>query len=327
MTTKTGRQEQTATSVDNYLKKYLEDKMAEKSRLAKEQEQLQEEINALMEESKVRFNAEFEDAKKRLENQYGEITRDEYFEIRQAERHNQKCAGCKGLPCANNGFVQKISRTKFGKLNVCYCTCEYKKAWQQEYEIEKKFGISKIPQEYYRKTWDDYIVDIDNYDAVEFAKKLADHPDKGAYFYGGVGTGKTFLASLVAQEVLKLGREVIFCTVPVLSTKLRSTFKENSTINENELLEKLYTADTLILDDIGMEKPTRFVCSTLCSIFNERYNAKLQTILTSNYSLKTLEKIFNNPTDAKEETIDGSRIYDRCKQMCIPVKLGGKSRR
>lgn len=247
--------------------------------------------------------------------------------IRRAENEIAECNGCTGYcqKASNKGYYPTI---KFNgqTFDIFNCACAFEKDRKFQAKLKKMQGLSKIPPEYANCTLADYQIDDDNSYAVKVAKALVEHPDKGAFFFGSVGTGKTFLAAITAQEIIKRGRQVIFATVPAISKQLRSTFGGNSKTTEAEVLEQLETAPTLILDDVGMEKPTRFICSTLCNLFNTRYNARLQTIMTSNYTLKQLEQIFNNPTDG-DATLDGTRIYDRCKQMCAPIELKGKSRR
>ena len=54
----------------------------------------------------------------------------------------------------------------------------------------------------------------------------------------------------------------------------------------------------------------------------------MATIITSNLSVDALQDKLDNPIDAKDAyTLDGSRIVDRLKAMCVPVKFGGESRR
>ena len=283
------------------------------------------EIEAAKEKSQLQIEMEGD----RIRAEYGAVPDRDIPLVLQTEKEIAACKACRGLPCQklkNRNFTPKISYDENYRLDIRTEICSYEKARRLQRQIEKLKGLSKIPAEYLGKTFEDYQVDASNAYAVKVAKKLVELPNNGAYFFGGVGTGKTFLAAILAQEIIKLGRQVIFATVPTISMKIRSTFGNNAKNTEEEILEQLMTAPTLILDDVGMEKPTRFVCSTLCNVFNERYNARLQTIMTSNYPLKQLENIFNNPTDGGA-TLDGTRIYDRCKQMCTPVEFKGKSRR
>lgn len=277
----------------------------------------------------------------RIRNQYGEVSDHDIWQILRTEKEIAQCKSCKGLPCQkkkNQCFVPNVSYDEVFGLNISNAVCSYEKARRLQANIERLTGLSKIPAEYLGKTFDDYQVDSRNAYAVKVAKKLIERPNNGAFFFGDVGTGKTFLAAILAQEIIKQGRQVIFATVPTISMRLRATFNRTAKRNEagetvyrqppteEDILEKLFTVPTLILDDVGLEKPTRFVCSTIGNIFNERYNARLQTIMTSNYTLKQIQNIFDNPSDG-DTTFDGTRIYDRCKQMCVPVEFKGESRR
>lgn len=292
------------------------------------------EMQEKIDKENERQAAQVELERERVFEQYSKNLDDRSIRrILRQEEKLKECENCTGLPCKKSNDKCQIPEIEvyascgITNVKIKYSTCKYERVRRIQAAEHKKFGLSKIPPEYLGKTFEDYQVDTNNAYAVEVAKKLIEHPEQGAYFFGGVGTGKTFLAAIIAQEAIKRGRSVIFVTVPTISVRIRSTFQKNSTLTEGDVLEKLYTVPTLILDDIGIEKPTRFVCSTLCNIFNERYNARLQTIMTSNYQLKELENIFNNPTDENTPTFDGSRIYDRCKQMCIPIELKGRSRR
>lgn len=281
-------------------------------------------------ETDKNWDSMLETERARIFKQYGEISKRDIYLVLKAEEEIRQCEGCTGLPCRkkiNQFFIPQINYNSGGKyITIPTVDCKHERSRKLQRQIERMSGLSKIPPEYQGKTFADYKVDAANSYAVEVAKALIDKPNNGAYFFGGVGTGKTFLAAILAQEIIKHGRQVIFATVPNISKQIRSTFNGKSETTEAAILEKLETVPTLILDDVGIEKPTRFVCSTLCNLFNERYNARLQTIITSNLRLKELEYIFNHPTDDKE-TLDGTRIYDRCKTMCAPVEFKGASRR
>ena len=149
-------------------------------------------------------------------------------------------------------------------FDIRRATCNYVKAQHKQQQIEEIQTFLKISPEYEGKTFADYDVDDNNAYAVKAAKYLIEHPDKGAFFYGTVGTGKTLLAAIIAQEIIKRGRQVIFATVPEISMQLRSTFnrvpKRDSTgenlieqpLTESEILDRLINVPTLMLDDVGM---------------------------------------------------------------------------
>ena len=204
--------------------------------------------------------------------------------------------------------------------------CKYIAALWRENALKKMFIGAEIPEQYKGLTFADYKVDANNKNAVTAAHKLIDDVKQGVYFYGSYGCGKTMLAAIIAQEHLKRGRSVLFSKLPDVLRNIRATFNKDSTVSEIEILQKLYTVPILIIDDVKAVRQKKFAGETLFDIIDARYNAKLQTILTSNDTLKELQEALDNPLESGKSS-DGSRIYDRCKQMCFPVKLEGGSRR
>ena len=266
----------------------------------------------------------------RIRDTYGDWINDyNVLKILEVENERKICKTCSGETCKiNSNYWKPIvqSNAKNQTISIAYYICNNGVRIKAQKSLERKLSMARIPSEYLGKTFADYDVDELNKNAVACAKKLVEHADRGAYFFGSVGTGKTLLAAIIAQEIIKNGRTVIFATVPNISTMIRSTFKDNSEYSETEILDQLYTVPTLILDDVGMEVPTKFVCETISRIINARYNSKLQTIMTSNLSLGEMREVHNHPQKSPP-TLDGTRIYDRCKQMCVPVELKGTSRR
>lgn len=198
-------------------------------------------------------------------------------------------------------------------------------------ELGRKFWHARIPDKYAGKTLDDYVADESNRNAVMYARKFREL-GKGAFFYGGFGTGKTFLAAIIAQEFIRDGKSVVFVTVPNLLKDIRATFDKNNPFAAQKAAElskinhALEHSDLVVLDDFGMEKSTQWAGETLCSIINTRYQRRNSvTIVTSNYSPNELATHLNNATDGKN--LNGSRIADRMREICRPVFFGGTSRR
>jgi len=239
----------------------------------------------------------------------------------------KQCAQCKGYPCrkaVNTFLVPEIQNGE-----ITWGHCEPYKAYLRQEVLGRKFRYAKIPPRYEEKTFADYKVDSLNKPAVDFAKTLQTSGYKGAFFYGGVGTGKTFLAAIIAQEFLKAGKTVLFEKVADLLTEFHAVYRGEGA-SEDTLLKNLYEVDLLVLDDFGLEKATQFTGVTLCKILDSRYNKNnVVTIITSNYSLEQIEARLNNPSDLPEGDfcLNGSRIYDRCIEICKPILFKGNSRR
>lgn len=135
----------------------------------------------------------------------------------------------------------------------------------------------------------------------------------GLYIFGGVGVGKTFYASCIANEIARSYGD----TVKVLSiTKaINDIF---STEDKSGYIDSLVAVDLLVLDDFGTERKTDYGFEQVFSIIDERYKTQKPLILTSNYDYSVLRQKVN---------INQQRIYDRVKDMCLPVKIEGSSMR
>jgi DNA replication protein DnaC len=97
-----------------------------------------------------------------------------------------------------------------------------------------------------------------------------------------------------------------------------------------------------VLDELGAQKPTDWVWDTVALILNTRYNDKLTTLITTNYSNipaaaarqeteRSRSKEFQDAERAMREGGLGDRIGDRMRsrlsEMCVEVEMRGKDMR
>ena len=126
------------------------------------------------------------------------------------------------------------------------------------------------------------------------------------FFYGTVGTGKTFLSNCVAKELIESGHSVIYFSAAGLFDLLsRYSFDYKSKEEERERYADLYQCDLLIIDDLGTELTNQFVASRLFSLLNERHMGKKATVISTNLSLEELrdrysDRIFSRITSHYE---------------------------
>ena len=123
-----------------------------------------------------------------------------------------------------------------------------------------------------------------------------DNPEeKNLIFIGNTGVGKTFLTNCIANEVLKLGKTVLYQTAPVMFDQINNAKfgKENSKF---DLYENILNVDLLIIDDLGTEKITDTKITELFTIINTRLlnqNHKItKTIISTNYNVDELFKTY-----------------------------------
>jgi len=242
--------------------------------------------------------------------------------IQQAEREIAQCEGCRGLPCkkAANQFKMPVVDKAASNL-VSWQICK----WDKVRLMRKASRLAKIPDKYDGKTLKDYRVTEDNRRAVGLAQQyIRDKPPKGLFFFGSYGTGKTFLAALIAKAFIGAGKSVIFGDMPELLDELRRTF-DSKDISEAELLGQYCECDLLIMDDVGAGQLTAWKVGTTYKIINRRYNANKPTIVTSNLDFDGLK----SQLKVKDNDYDGGRIVSRLKDKdnYIPVFFGIEDRR
>ncbi|MFX0549827.1 ATP-binding protein [Hathewaya histolytica] len=104
------------------------------------------------------------------------------------------------------------------------------------------------------------------------------------FFYGGSGTGKTFLSYCIAKELLDKGYLVIYKTADELIKNLNEIrFHGNK-----ELEESILNCDLLIIDDLGTEHKTDISRSELFNLINKKLLKNKSMLISSNYQLEYL---------------------------------------
>ena len=136
----------------------------------------------------------------------------------------------------------------------------------------------------------------------------------GILFYGGVGTGKSFLACCIANALIDKQVRASVTNFPRILNKLQG-FGED----KQEFLDKLSRYDLLVIDDLGVERDTSYSVEQVFNVIDARNRTGKPLIVTTNLSLADLQ----NPS-----SLGYARIYDRILEMCpIRLKLAGDSRR
>ena len=108
-------------------------------------------------------------------------------------------------------------------------------------------------------------------------------------FYGSPGTGKTFLSSCIAKELLDAGFLVVYRTADGLIQNLKDVkFNDNF-----ELLDLLLNCDLLIIDDLGTELSTEFSKVELFNFLNTKLLRKKKMIISTNLTLENLKNKYD----------------------------------
>ena len=133
----------------------------------------------------------------------------------------------------------------------------------------------------------------------------------GLLLWGGVGTGKSFLAGCIANALMAQ-------EVPVRMTNFAHILNElnNNFSGRNEVIDRLCRYPLLIIDDFGMERGTEYALEQIYNIIDSRYRSRKPLIVTTNLTLDEIR----HPQDTAH-----ARIYDRLLEMCVPISCIGVS--
>lgn len=160
------------------------------------------------------------------------------------------------------------------------------------------------------------------YKAKEYAESIKNGEKKSLIITGNIGTGKTHLASSIANFLIQSEISVVFGTLINLLNEVKDTYTmENKT--ESFIMEKYSKVPLLIIDDLGKERPSEWTLEKLFTIINNRYENNLPVVITTNYNRERLrERLASNVNYEIADSII-SRLYE----MCKGINLIGKDKR
>ncbi len=115
------------------------------------------------------------------------------------------------------------------------------------------------------------------------------------YFYGNSGTGKTFMASCIANDLISKGYTVVYQSAYKLFQFMEDyKFGKIDRTQNTAFFDSIYNAELLIIDDLGTEFGTAYTCSVLFDILNSRIMNEKSTIISSNLTLNSIEKKYTD---------------------------------
>lgn len=193
---------------------------------------------------------------------------------------NYRCTKCK-----DTGFIgaskctcykQKLIQLHYkdSQLQELTRTNNFKSFDFTLYPIHKIGNEKDTPRKNIEKIYNRSLAYIDNFKS---------HSDN-LLFYGNSGTGKTFLSTCIARELLDKGYLVVYKTSDELIKDLRDL-----KFNTNKFLEDLiFNCDLLVIDDLGSELITDFTRAELFNLLNKRLLTKRKMIISTNLTLEHL---------------------------------------
>ena len=130
-------------------------------------------------------------------------------------------------------------------------------------------------------------------------------------FYGPVGTGKSYTAAMIANELMDRKHPVVMTSFVKLLDRM-SRFDTD----DEDYIAQLNRADLLFIDELGAQRGTDTAVEKVYNIVDSRYRSCKPLILTTNLELSEIKS---------EQDIRYVRIYDRILEMCYPIPMKGLS--
>ena len=212
------------------------------------------------------------------------------------------------------------------KMKVpCLCRCkndEYEQERKAEKEIQRQIKINQLR---INSLQDKSLLSCEFAKAemtkqleavMRYANKWEEMLKRniGLLLWGNTGTGKTFAAGCVANELISKGVPVLMTSFPKLLMGITGQAWES----KEDYIKSLSAYKLLIIDDLGVERESSFAMEQVYNVIDDRYKLNLPLIITTNL---TIDEIRN------AKNIDCQRIYDRILEMCIPINFAGESKR
>lgn len=239
---------------------------------------------------------------------------------------------CKNCQTPKESIIEAFGK-KIKVAIMCKCEEEQYNEMKKEDEnrqrmlkLEKLRNHSLMDSKFQQCTFENFEIDQSNKQYFNIAKRYTDRfkemkkENLGLLLTGATGTGKTYLAFCIANELLSKMVPVIAISSIGLLSRIKETYNSYGKEGEFEIINNLKNASLLILDDLGAENNTSWSKEKLYEIIDSRYRDGKPIIITTNLT-----------TDQLKEKLAGDdgvyRTYDRIIEMCTPIEVKGKPRR
>lgn len=250
--------------------------------------------------------------------------------------------GCGGtyyrrISIAPNGLV-------INERKPCQCMLEYEEQNKDEQEKQHRQNESKAMRleidrlfRHWNMLFDESFshMRLETFNPAEpggkptLAKISGFQWDHSICFFGMGGRGKTHLAVGLGRKAYSMGMSVLAIRSIDLLNRLKKCYDAKDESLEIDVMGVLKKVDLLIVDDIGQEKPTRWVREKLYDIIDYRNNRK-PTIYTTNESHQTMRetlgegimsRVFGAGEQIKVEGKDHRVAYDEWSNLGREVEV------
>ena len=247
-------------------------------------------------------------------------------------QQSKECNRCSSLADCQNvmkGYHPKLVIQR-GSIDLHYEKCPRKVLDDEKRRNEKLIQSLYVPSDILHASFDSIYADDDRIDAVQKAASFlmnykVGSNQKGLYFYGKFGVGKSYLLGAIANELANKKVSSMIVYVPELLREMKSSIAD-STLNDK--ISAIKKVPVLMFDDIGAETMSSWTRDEVIGpILQFRMLERLPTFFTSNFDFQELEHHLSYSQRGEEEKMKARRIMERIKYLAEPVLVEGPNRR
>ncbi|MBN1610544.1 MAG: IS21-like element helper ATPase IstB [Polyangiaceae bacterium] len=188
----------------------------------------------------------------------------------------------------------------------------------QARSVERRIRLARLPARRTLDTFDWHWPEVINRDQIQHLFSLAFlRENANVVFIGGVGLGKTHLASALALHACERGHSVLFTSAVDIVNTLAVARAENRL---KQAIRRYVAPRVLTVDELGYLPVDRVGAELLFQVLGERYE-KGSTVITTNRPYRQWATTFAN-----DATLT-SAVLDRVVHHCETVIIKGRSYR
>lgn len=254
------------------------------------------------------------------------VIRENPYQFKNWLENIEPCRACKSLNnCKQGKKGYRLGLQYDGLLHKVVEACPYQVERETGEKHLSQFRINDLSPKFTTLSFTNLPIEGETSTYIRTAKEIVNlfYEGKGAYIYGNMGTGKTYLSACGANDAARDHKTVVFVHYPTFCTKLARMQKGTET---NVLFDQITSADFAVLDDIGAEEVTPYNRAMLLSLLDKRMQSERTTWFTSNSDFEGLLAHFS--LDARYyDNMDANRVMERIRVLAKPVYLDGNDRR
>ncbi len=202
--------------------------------------------------------------------------------------------------CNDTGYISDGNTT-------IMCNCLKQKIYDIEYNKSNiynlkeqtfdKFNLNLYSNNISKEKYESDISPRENMKIIkniclDFVNNFDNANEKNLLFTGRTGLGKTFLSSAIANELLKMGKTVLYQTASVLLDTIINYKLGKSNISI-DIYNHLLNVDLLIIDDLGTEGTNNMKLVELFNLLNTRLLNNKKTIISTNLKLQDIFETYD----------------------------------